>query len=172
MVSSSLSVDHLDAIYDLTVAYPYNCPQTEPEFFGGNFPKEVHFHVKRYPIANIPQSEDGLKDWCCQRWAEKEDRLKKFYTDLCFTEGSETCPGKGKSAEKNNNEGQPVLMLYIAIVYWTLYVIGCVLLLVYSSMARWFALVVVSSFLALGYKGGLEKLQVYWYNRVFSRKNL
>ena len=38
---------HLDAVYDVTVGYPINIPQKESDVARGNFPKEVHFHIKR-----------------------------------------------------------------------------------------------------------------------------
>ena len=58
------SDDHLDAIYDINIAYPYNFPQNEPELLKGNFPREVHFHIKRHPVEDLPESEEGLSNWC------------------------------------------------------------------------------------------------------------
>ena len=39
---------HLDAVYDVTVGYPINIPQTEADVAKGDFPKEIHFHIKRF----------------------------------------------------------------------------------------------------------------------------
>ncbi|XP_034856737.1 lysocardiolipin acyltransferase 1 isoform X2 [Mirounga angustirostris] len=38
---------NLDAVHDITVAYPHNIPQTERHLLLGDFPKEIHFHVHR-----------------------------------------------------------------------------------------------------------------------------
>ena len=56
--------DHLDAVYDISIAYPHNFPQNEPELLRGNFPREVHFHIKRHPIENLPEGDEELADWC------------------------------------------------------------------------------------------------------------
>ena len=38
---------NLDAIYDVTIAYPDNLPETEGDLSRGKLPKEVHFYIKR-----------------------------------------------------------------------------------------------------------------------------
>ncbi|XP_072356480.1 lysocardiolipin acyltransferase 1 isoform X1 [Scyliorhinus torazame] len=70
---------NLDAIHDVTVAYPYNIPQNERDLFTGNFPREIHFHIRRYPAAYLPTSVEGLKEWCCLRWQDKEKLLRTYY---------------------------------------------------------------------------------------------
>ncbi|CAL4104477.1 unnamed protein product, partial [Meganyctiphanes norvegica] len=37
----------LDAVYDVTVAYPKTIPSSELDILKGRFPQEVHFHIKR-----------------------------------------------------------------------------------------------------------------------------
>ncbi|XP_059501478.1 lysocardiolipin acyltransferase 1 [Stegostoma tigrinum] len=76
---TALSGCNLDAIHDVTVAYPYNIPQSERDLFTGNFPREIHFHIRRYPADQLPTSIDGLKEWCCLRWFEKEKLLRAYY---------------------------------------------------------------------------------------------
>ncbi|XP_078255073.1 lysocardiolipin acyltransferase 1 [Rhinoraja longicauda] len=70
---------NLDAIHDVTVAYPYNIPQSEKDLFSGNFPKEIHFHIRRYSAANLPVTLEGLQAWCQLRWQDKEQLLHRFY---------------------------------------------------------------------------------------------
>ena len=41
----------LDAVYDITVAYPDGKPVTEQDVVNGMLPKEIHFHIKRYIIS-------------------------------------------------------------------------------------------------------------------------
>ena len=38
----------LDAVYDVTIAYPEKKPTNEHDIFNGMFPDEIHFHIKRY----------------------------------------------------------------------------------------------------------------------------
>lgn len=85
----------LDAVYDLTVAYPDVLPKTEVDLVKGFIPKEVHFHVKKYDDEEVPQEQDGLEKWLRDRWTEKEERLKNFYTHREFRESSETSTDSG-----------------------------------------------------------------------------
>ena len=43
----SFSDGNLDAIYDMTIAYPDNLPETEADLANGKIPTEIHFHIKR-----------------------------------------------------------------------------------------------------------------------------
>ena len=45
-----LSENHLDAVYDVTLGFPDHIPQHILDIPTGNYPKEVHFHIKRYYI--------------------------------------------------------------------------------------------------------------------------
>lgn len=78
----------LNSVYDVTVGYPINFCYGEMDLVRGNFPKEVHFHFKRYEITDLPTDSDELDKWCAARWAEKEERLKQFYEKGGFEEGS------------------------------------------------------------------------------------
>ncbi|KAJ7991188.1 hypothetical protein DPEC_G00294660 [Dallia pectoralis] len=71
--------DNLDAVHDITVAYPKNIPQTERHLVMGQFPREIHFHVRRYEASALPRSSSDLQAWTQERWAEKELRLRDFY---------------------------------------------------------------------------------------------
>ncbi|XP_069744112.1 lysocardiolipin acyltransferase 1 isoform X2 [Narcine bancroftii] len=70
---------NVDAIHDVTVAYPYNIPQSERDLFTGQFPREIHFHVRRHPAAHLPVTLEGLQEWCRLRWRDKEQLLHHFY---------------------------------------------------------------------------------------------
>lgn len=85
IVETLRKADNLDAVHDITVAYPKNIPQTGRHLILGHFPREIHFHVRRYPVASLPSSSSSssstteLQAWCQERWAEKEVRLRDFY---------------------------------------------------------------------------------------------
>ncbi|CAJ0581888.1 unnamed protein product, partial [Mesorhabditis spiculigera] len=52
--------DYITYIYDITIAYPYNTVQTEVHLIGkGDAPKEVHFHIQKIPISDIPENRSG-----------------------------------------------------------------------------------------------------------------
>eukprot|EP00069_Balaena_mysticetus_P015642 bmy_22529T0 len=70
---------NLDAVHDITVAYPHNIPQTERHVLLKDFSKEIHFHVHRYPVDTLPTSKEDLQLWYHKWWEEKEERLCCFY---------------------------------------------------------------------------------------------
>ncbi|XP_028828491.1 lysocardiolipin acyltransferase 1 [Denticeps clupeoides] len=80
IVDSLRRGNSLDAVHDITVAYPQNIPQTERHLLLGLFPREIHFHVRRHPASSLPTQEAALQTWCKERWAEKEQRLREFYS--------------------------------------------------------------------------------------------
>ena len=44
---TSIVGECLDALYDVTIAYPDKKPLTEHDIAQGMFPSEIHFHIKR-----------------------------------------------------------------------------------------------------------------------------
>lgn len=77
--------NYLDAVYDLTIAYPDYIPQTEIDLIRGKLPDEVHFHIKRIPAAEIPTRESMLRKWLENKWSDKERILKQFYEQKTFS---------------------------------------------------------------------------------------
>eukprot|EP00474_Spongospora_subterranea_P009394 CRZ09852.1 hypothetical protein [Spongospora subterranea] len=65
----------LDAVYDITIAFP-NGPPTLFEFFSGGPGAQVHLHVVRHSMADIPfDCEENLQNWIYKIWEQKEHRL-------------------------------------------------------------------------------------------------
>ena len=95
----------LDAVYDLTIAYPDVLPKTEVDVGKGILPKEVHFHVKKHDDEDIPRGQEDLKKWLQERWLEKEERLKTFYKYKMFREDAESadCNGSSHSSRQNGH---------------------------------------------------------------------
>ncbi|EMP24530.1 Lysocardiolipin acyltransferase 1 [Chelonia mydas] len=111
--------NNLDAIHDITVAYPQNIPQTEKHLLNGNFPKEIHFHVHRYPVQTLPTSREELQLWCQKRWEEKEERLQLFY------EGEKYFDVTGRSIiPPCKSELRVLVVKCISLLYWTLFTLG------------------------------------------------
>ncbi|CAD5224179.1 unnamed protein product [Bursaphelenchus okinawaensis] len=72
--------DYLEYIYDVTIAYPKDIVQNETDMvLKGSLPSEVHYHIKRYHINEIPRNEEELNHWLHKVWYEKEERLEQFY---------------------------------------------------------------------------------------------
>lgn len=76
--------DRTDAVYDLTIAYPGGAPTLWALLSG--FVRSVHLHVRRFPIAELPQSEPELEAWLFERWREKDELLVSFAAQGHFPE--------------------------------------------------------------------------------------
>ncbi|XP_011267103.1 lysocardiolipin acyltransferase 1 isoform X3 [Camponotus floridanus] len=76
--------NYLDAVYDLTIAYPDRIPQSEIDLIRGKFPDEIYFHIRRISSADIPIHDMTLRKWLEDRWSVKERILKQFYEQKAF----------------------------------------------------------------------------------------
>lgn len=174
----------------MSIAYPFNIPQNEANLVFGDIPREVHFHVKRHPVSSLPATDDGVTDWCNQRWAEKEVRLRRFYSDKKFLSADGASGDHHKQNGTQNSaaaaaadsanvdddvgddggESSARLRLKIAFVYWTSFVVGITILLCCSWVARWYVGFQIVFFLAMGFRGGFELFQADYYNKFFNER--
>jgi len=64
-------------------------PRGEKDILLGIFPQQVHFHIRRYLISDIPlNTEKEFGIWLQQRWDEKEKLLTQFYKTKSFSPDS------------------------------------------------------------------------------------
>nr|XP_031540783.1 lysocardiolipin acyltransferase 1 isoform X3 [Vicugna pacos] len=150
---------NLDAVHDITVAYPHNIPQTESHLLHGDFPKEIHFHVHRYPIDTLPTSKEDLELWCHRRWEEKEERLRSFYQgerNFYFTGQTVIPPCK--------SELRVLVVKLLSLVYWTLFSPAMCLLIYSYSLVQWYFIIIIVIFvLQERLFGGLEIMELACY---------
>jgi 1-acyl-sn-glycerol-3-phosphate acyltransferase len=73
---------HLDAVYDIVIGYEEGVPSIWQWTKG--YAKRVHMHVRRYPIAALPEGETELAEWLLTRWREKDDLLERYYATGAF----------------------------------------------------------------------------------------
>ena len=78
----------IKAIYDVTLVYPNHDEGWEIWSPFLKLPQEVHLHVKRIPISEVPNDIDELKIWIHSRWDEKEKLLRRFWTEKSFSDES------------------------------------------------------------------------------------
>ena len=69
--------DILDSVDDVTVGYEGHIPEREIDLLNGYIPKQVHFHIKRYMIKDLPKTDEEIGRWLENCWDEKETRLKE-----------------------------------------------------------------------------------------------
>ncbi|KAL6995640.1 1-acyl-sn-glycerol-3-phosphate acyltransferase 4 [Sarracenia purpurea var. burkii] len=67
----------LDAVYDITIAYKHRCPSFVDNLFGVD-PSEVHIHVRRIPIKDIPAPESEAASWLINTFHLKDQLLSEF----------------------------------------------------------------------------------------------
>lgn len=70
--------DHLDAVHDVTIAYPGRVPSLMDCFTGEV--SRVDLHVKRTPIGDMPRTEEELTAWA-HRCFEEKDRLLAYHAE-------------------------------------------------------------------------------------------
>lgn len=74
--------DHLDAIYDITIGYEPVVPSLWNCFTGIH--DTSHVHVRRYPVASLPDDDAALADWVRARYVEKDALLAQFAQTRTF----------------------------------------------------------------------------------------
>ena len=160
----------LDAIYDITMGYPDAISKTEVELFKGYIPREIHYYIRSYDAKDLPTDDKKLAEWCKDRWEEKEEELRGFYTHKEFLD--KVSPAEGDRDKKAN--GSPVytkarevfnpkqyFSLSVGVVFWTTMNV-LVIYFVYSSLL--FALYGIVGFTFTVYatlwKGGIDRVMM------------
>ena len=73
---------YIDAVYDVTIGYPVGVPSLW-QFIKGQVTR-AHMHVRRFPVAELPEDPGELSQWLIERFAEKDKLLDGFYRDGHF----------------------------------------------------------------------------------------
>lgn len=73
---------HLQAIYDVTIAHEGPVLKLW-ELVKGN-PRNVHMHVRRFSVQELPLKDSALAEWAIQLFAEKEQLLAQFQESGAF----------------------------------------------------------------------------------------
>lgn len=74
------------AVYDITVAVPKGSPSpTMLRLFRGQS-SVIHVYARRYLTADLPETEDGLAQWCRDIFVSKDHLLDKHNADNTFGE--------------------------------------------------------------------------------------
>uniref|UniRef100_A0A1D1ZDH5 1-acylglycerol-3-phosphate O-acyltransferase n=3 Tax=Anthurium amnicola TaxID=1678845 RepID=A0A1D1ZDH5_9ARAE len=119
----------IDAVYDVTIAYKHRCPLFRDIVFGVD-PSEVHIHVKRIPVHEIPISENDTATWLIERFRIKDHLLSDFTIQGHF-------PNQG-------TEGDLLTLKYLAISAVIIVVtLMCTYLSIFSSV--WFKIYIIAS---------------------------
>lgn len=154
LVNKMRSGEQLDAVYDVTVAYPKTLPQTELDVLKGRLPEEVHFHIKRHHASSLPSTDEGLKAWLMTAWTEKDELLRTALGQGHFPGCSTATPHP------------PVNASYLSILFWMPLTIGTAYLIGTWWVARWWCFVHSVFFGLVSWRtDGLQHLEVWMYRR-------
>jgi 1-acyl-sn-glycerol-3-phosphate acyltransferase len=82
--------DHLDAVYDVTIAYPGRIPSLV-NCYEARCPR-IDIHVRRYAIASLPKDEAALTEWALARFREKDELLAAWHRDGRFPGAEHDAP--------------------------------------------------------------------------------
>jgi lysocardiolipin and lysophospholipid acyltransferase len=132
VVTNMKTCNNLDQIVDVTISYPRTMLQRETDLLTGNIPREVVFTLRCYDIDEVPtDNEPKLTRWLEERWYEKEEFLKCFYSNKQY------CDDNGYTKEQNTEiERDTKLYMIGAIIFWTLFAIITLYYLLFSYMFR------------------------------------
>lgn len=70
---------HFSAVYDITIAYKQRCPTFMDNVYGVD-PSEVHIHVRRVPLSDIPVGEKESTAWLIDTFHLKDQLLDDFHS--------------------------------------------------------------------------------------------
>ncbi|XVF01432.1 hypothetical protein REPUB_Repub04eG0088600 [Reevesia pubescens] len=73
----------LDAVYDVTIGYKHRCPSFLDNVFGVD-PSEVHIHIRRITLDDIPISEKEVTAWLMDTFQLKDQLLSNFKSEGYF----------------------------------------------------------------------------------------
>ncbi|XP_001627790.2 lysocardiolipin acyltransferase 1 [Nematostella vectensis] len=162
-----LGKELLHSIHDVTIGYDVNKSFSERDLLLGTFPKEMHFHIQRHPIGNVnPSNAEEMEKWCCERWEEKENRLKEFYTlGQGFRHFNEKV-----TAQDSQREGEARTELWQALVFWVAFIFLSFLSVYHILAIRWYFYVVFVFYILQSVLGiGTDKLQLWSHDRQYPR---
>eukprot|EP00051_Salpingoeca_urceolata_P011238 m.138992 g.138992 ORF g.138992 m.138992 type:complete len:387 (+) comp17045_c0_seq1:112-1272(+) len=74
--------DHIDCLYDVTLAFPGDIPT-----FGGVMagkPYEVSAYIRRTPTDQVPKDNEGSAQWCVDCFQKMDERLEHFKEHQVF----------------------------------------------------------------------------------------
>ncbi|XP_055357616.1 lysocardiolipin acyltransferase 1-like [Paramacrobiotus metropolitanus] len=74
----------LDEIYDITIVYPKEIIQSEPQMLLRGPPSAIYFLIKRHGAEELPASTTDLESWLSDCWTNKEQELAEFYKSRQF----------------------------------------------------------------------------------------
>lgn len=138
---------HIDAVYDLTLAYDPAAPRgsTFVALLGGIWPKEATIHVIRHPVKSLPKDDDALSQWCWDAYEFKDKSITNHQKTWRFLHPKASGDYSSGSTTAADAEEKPAprAKLLAATACYVFYSVFCVNLLWNYALARQLAVVSV-----------------------------
>uniref|UniRef100_A0A0K0ELG0 PlsC domain-containing protein n=1 Tax=Strongyloides stercoralis TaxID=6248 RepID=A0A0K0ELG0_STRER len=170
MISIMKKYNYISSVYDITVGYDEVTQSEIDLIISGKIPKFIHFDVKRYNIndffinekKNLLSINDDCKfistpgEYLKKLWAEKEDKLGKFYrqkdtTKRCFLANSLDDIIHNKKYNIPSPYISNTLTHYIILIFsifsWTFFIVFWSVLIYQYFFVRLYFLLAISFFL-------------------------
>ena len=114
----------MDYLYDATIGYsgihygevPQELYPLPGLYVNKAQPKDIHMHLRRFALKEIPETEPEFVEWVRARWLEKDDLMEEFYTqgqfpsELLLDSDADNKPDAAENTGSNNEgrqEGKP-----------------------------------------------------------------
>jgi len=164
LTSQLLKNEQIKYVQDITIGYPKGAVSNEMDMIlRGKFPEEVHFHIEKFKVQDLPHDWEGLGDWVESRFEEKEAKLQAFY------EKPETQRIFDKFDHSENYEPRTIGM-YLSLVLWpALTMLWIKLCLISSSFAFYQLFITVFYAVQPWWFGGFDFLMAV-FGKLFRAK--
>ena len=77
---------HIQAVYDVTIAHEGPVLKLWELLKGDS--RNVHLHVRRFPVLDLPKDDSALTEWAITLFAEKDRLLQQFHETGAFQVGA------------------------------------------------------------------------------------
>uniref|UniRef100_A0AC35G298 Phospholipid/glycerol acyltransferase domain-containing protein n=1 Tax=Panagrolaimus sp. PS1159 TaxID=55785 RepID=A0AC35G298_9BILA len=141
--------NYIDHLYDVTIAFNDSIVQSEVDLIKlGVTAQDVRFDIRKISIADLPTTDQELGLWLKNLWVEKEERLRKFYSQSSDTRQLDKLPNAKSFDLTPQNRIFQLLILFM----WIILTIGWIYFFLTSNYRFWLALVTI------GFYVGLQKI--------------
>ena len=154
----SLRRGHLKVVTDIDIAYKGPMLQNERDILKGNWPTEIHVRVQNHPASSLPANSDQLEEWLKETWQNKEERLKYFYSNGRFQDGS----------QETVRPLTTTLQMAGILMFWIVFHIAIVSLFITSVWFVIYGIAVLVLLFCIDRCGGFDRLILSWHCKHFT----
>jgi hypothetical protein len=115
--------------------------------------------LRSYPIGELPTTEEDLREWLKKKWDEKEQILRQFAQEKSFA--FLRLPAINSSV---------LFPQFVSLCFWTLSAAVVIYGLVNFSLVRWYVLGTIILSFVLSWLGGVDSIELSFWERTQLKK--